>query len=96
MPTDRPKVFFVEPYHPVCEKCISPLYREERCPECDGDGFVLNDECFDLEDDDDFQTCPECFGEPSGYFCPTCKAFWAFSELEQMEGAKRCSQNAEQ
>lgn len=75
---------FVEPDHPVCAKCISSLDREDSCIECGGEGIV--------EDDMDyveavpvghgFVTCPECLGVPSGWYCPTCKRHWAYSEIQ--------------
>lgn len=80
-------VWFVEEDHPVCEKCVSSLHRDERCPECLGEGWVEREP---EEWDDDIGgivTCPECFGEPDGYHCPTCKRHWKFHEIYPVEAS---------
>ena len=73
-------VFFIEPDHPVCAKCVSSLYQDESCPECGGDGWVERDDCDDGETDG-VVACPECHADPPRWRCPTCKRSWAASEL---------------
>lgn len=88
MPTQvNDGVFFVEPDHPVCRACISSLDREERCHECGGEGWVDRSEWGDEDDDRGLVTCPECFGEPDGWFCPTCNRRWRFSAVQFTEEA---------
>jgi len=69
-------VFFVGIDHPVCKKCVSSLDREDRCDECGGDGWVERD-----DGESGITTCPECFGAPSAWYCPTCHRRWPYSEI---------------
>jgi hypothetical protein len=74
-------VWFAEPDHPVCEKCTSSLDREETCNRCGGDGFVDTDD-WDDDEDRDCIRCPECCGEPCGWFCSTCGRRWRFGDIK--------------
>jgi DnaJ-class molecular chaperone len=74
-------VFLVEPDHPVCEKCVSSLHREERCNECGGDRWIINEDDMGFDDESPFVKCPECHGEPTGWYCPTCNRRWRFNEI---------------
>lgn len=82
-------VFFVEPDHPVCSTCISSLDRVDRCNECGGDGFVEDDMDYveGIPAGRGFVKCPECHGEPAGWFCPTCKRYWAYENIHFEEQA---------
>ena len=92
--TTNDGVFFVEPDHPVCSKCISSLDRDERCFECGGDGWVDRSEYDDDDEDRGITTCPECFGEPSGWFCPTCKRHWSYHQVAQPTNTPRADGNS--
>lgn len=68
--------------HPICKKCVSSLHQDDPCYKCNGDGWVERDGNYD---DDEIQsgaaTCPECFGYPALFRCPTCGDSWSLEEL---------------
>jgi len=66
----------------VCPRCGDDMPNEQTCTNCgDVDGL-------DVWDDDDKLRCPTCDSvldskeenHPAPYWCPSCRAYWAFGE----------------